>query len=407
MLLFAACLAVWIGVSLWRGMTDPLATAVVYSYTVNDSVEVEGLFVRQEKVITSRTGIADVSPGEGERVGAGQTVAVFYRSAQALEDRRRIQQLTLEAELLKYTMGLTDTETGTAELEDGIVSNAVALRANVAVGKFDQLESQVLDLKRAVLKRDYVYGQMTDTARLSELNAQIRSLRVNAEQNISRVTAEEAGVFSAQVDGYETLLTPRSVSSLTAGEVLELLELDAVEPQDVLGKLITSNRWYFLTVLPERQAERLIAGGRIVVRFSGDFTKDVNMQVEALNGSQDGQTAVLLSSDRYLSSTTLLRRQTAELIFDSSEGLRVPKSCVHILTKDQTDPQTGQTQQIRTTGVYALVNGRAEFRRVQVLAEGSQFYVVKPLDEGRTTLRAGDQVILRAKDLSNGKVLQE
>lgn len=407
MLLFAACIAVWFGVSLWRGMTDPLATAVAYSYTVNDSVEAEGILVRQEKILPSRDGIADVVPGEGDRVGAGQTVAVFYRTAQALEDRRLIQQLSMEAELLEYAMGLTDAEVGSAELEDGIVSGVVSLRADTAAGRFDRLEDQVLDLKRAVLKRDYVYSQTADTARLTDLNRRIRTLRAAAEQNVSRMTAGEAGVFSAEVDGYEQSLTPRQALSMTAGDVLSLLERDEPEHPHSLGKLITSNRWYFLTALPEQQAARLSPGGTIVARFTGDFSRNVKMQVTSVSQAEDGRCAVLLSSDRFLSATTLLRRVTVELIFDSSEGLRVPKSCVHILTKTRKDPETGTEETTRITGVYAVTGGRAEFRRVRVLAEGSQFYVVRPLDEGRTSLRPGDQVILRAKDLSNGKILHD
>ncbi len=406
MLLFAVCLILWFGVSLWRGMTDPLATVVAYAYTVNDSVEADGLMVRREKVLSSREGIADVIPGEGARVGSGQTVALFYRSAQALEDRRLAQQLTMEAELLEYAMGLTDADLGSTELESDVVAGAVTLRANSAAGQFDQLETQVLDLKRAVLKRDYVYGQKADTARLAQLKSRIKSLSGSAQQNTSRLYADEAGVFSAQVDGYESLLDLKSASSLSPAAVQGLLDRDVQDVPGTLGKLITSNRWGFLTILTEQQAGRLTVGKPLTVRFSGDFSRDVEMRVDSVSAAEDGRCAVLLSSDRYLSATTLLRRQTAELIFDSDEGLRVPKSCVHILTKTQTD-QDGGTQETRVTGVYALVNGRAEFRKVEVLAEGTQFYVVKPLDTGRTMLRPGDQVILRAKALSNGKILQE
>lgn len=407
MLLFAACLAVWFGVSLWRGMTDPLTTTVAYAYTVNNSVEAEGLLVRQEKVLPVQSGIADVVPEEGERVGAGQPVAYFYRNSQALGDRRQIQTLTLEAELLQYAIGLTDSDYGTAELEDAIVASAVALRSSTASGQFGQLETQVIELKRAVLKRDYAFGQEVDTSRLTQLNRELQTLNSHVNQNASVMTAPESGVFSAQVDGYESLLDPATASRFTADEALQLLNMDMQEAQEPVGKLITSDRWCFLTTLPEQQAQRLHVGDKLTVRFSGDFSMDVDMLVESVGGEQNGRSAVLLSSTRYLSSTTLLRRQTVEFIFDRYEGLRVPKTCVHILSSTQTDSQTGETQQVRTTGVYALVNGKTEFKQVEVLAEGSQFYVIKPVDQGRTTLRDGDQVILHAKELSNGKIMQE
>ncbi len=406
MFLMAACLAVYFAVYLFRGMTDPLTTAVAYAYTVNDSVEAEGLLVRQEQVLPAGVGIADVTPGEGERVGAGQTVAVLYRDSQALERKEQIQQLTLEAELLQYATTQANPSSGAAELEDDIVRAAVALRADSAAGDFDRLEEQVLDLKRAVLKRDYTYGQGVDTSRLTEISSQLRSLQTRSAQDTSRVKAQMEGTFSAQVDGYEDV-TPDRAARLTPMGLDGLLDRGVQTDERALGKIITANRWYLAVNLPVGAADRLTVGEKAVVRFAGDFSRDVDMRVESVSKPEEDRCTVLLSTDRYLADTTLLRRQRVEIIFDSDQGLRVPKGAVHILTKTVTDKETGEQSKVSTTGVYALVNGQAEFKTVQTMAEGTQFYVVKPLDTGKRVLRAGDQVIVRARDLYDGKVVQE
>lgn len=407
MLFLAVCLAVYFTVYLYRGMTDPLTTAVAYAYTVNDSVEAEALLVRQEQVLPAGVGIADVAPGEGERVGAGQTVAMLYRDSQALERREQIEQLTLEAELLQYATTQAEPGSGTAELEGDVVRAAVALRADSAAGDFDQLEDQVLELKRAVLKRDYTYGQGVDPARLSEISRQLRTLQSQAARDTSRVRAEVEGTFSAQVDGYERVLDPQVAAGLTPGELDALLARGVQMDENALGKLITANRWYLAVNLPVGAAERLVVGKETVVRFTGDFSRDVSMKVESVSKPEEDRCTVLLSSDRYLAETTLLRRQTVEVIFDSSQGLRVPKEAVHILTQMVTDKETGEQVRQSTTGVYVLVNGQAEFKTVQTMAEGTQFYVVKPLDTGKRILRAGNQVIVRARDLHDGKVIYE
>ena len=134
------------------------------------------------------------------------------------------------------------------------------------------------------------------------------------------------------------------------------------------------------------------------------FDRIVNMRIDRVGQVEDGRCVVVLSSDRYLAETTLLRTQTLEIIFDRREGLRVPKAAVHILMKGE--DETGNSIP-GSTGVYAVVNGQAEFKKVEVLAEGRQFYVVRSLDEGKTTLRAGDQVIVRGHDIHDGKVLSE
>lgn len=407
MLVLAAGLAVYFGVSLWRGMTDPLVTAVAYTYTVNDSVETDGLLVREEQVLPGRSGIADVVPGEGERVGKGQTVAVLYRDSQALERKDRIQALALEAELLQYATTQTDQSVGTAELDDDVVRAAVALRADAASGDFGQLEDRVLDVKRAVLRRDYVYGQGTEDTRLAQLSSELRALQSQSAQDTSRVRADQAGTYSAQVDGYETLLTPAAAAELTPAGLDELMDRSVQGDESALGKLITSSRWYFVTALDQETVDRLTLNGTVTVRFTGDFEQDVEMRVDRKGTVADGRAVVLLSSDRYLASTTLLRQQTVELIFDRDEGLRVPKAAVRILTETVTDQETGQTKTVSTTGVYVVVNRQAEFKEVTVMAEGSQFYVVRPVSSSKTMLRAGDQVIVRGRDLHDGKVVQE
>jgi len=407
MLALALCIGVYFSVYLFRGMTDPLTTAVAYAYTVNDSVEAEALLVRQEQVLPAGVGIADVLPGEGERVGAGQTVAVLYRDSAALERREQLEQLTLEAELLQYATTQTDPGAGVAQLEDDVVRAAVALRADSAAGEFNRLEEQVLDLKRAVLKRDYTYGGGVDAGRLTQLSSQLRALQDRSARDTSRVYAQNEGVFSAQVDGYEGVIDPAQAGQLTPAGLDALLERGMRTDEGALGKIITANRWYLAANLPQRAAERLSVGGEAVVRFTGDFSKDVPMQVESVSEPEGEQCMVLFSADRYLAQTTLLRRQTVEVIFDSNQGLRVPKAAVHILTKTVTDKETGAEKKVSTTGVYAMVNGQAEFKTVKTMAEGSQFYVVQPLDEGRRVLRPGDQVIVRARNLYDGKVVQE
>ena len=145
----------------------------------------------------------------------------------------------------------------------------------------------------------------------------------------------------------------------------------------------------------------------MTLRFANGFSQDIPVEIVQINFSEDGQAVVIVSADRYLEQTTLLRRQTAELIFNSHTGLRVPKSALRIVTETQTDQETGETTQTNTTGVYVLVAGRLEFKPVEILAEGSDFYVVQPPEEGSRALRSGDEIVVYGTDLYEGKLLVE
>ena len=82
-----AVLAIYLGVYAFRSLQDPYRTTLVYAYTAEDSVEANGLLVREETVFPSQTGIVELTRSEGEKVGVGQLAGsdgVFQRSGQGL-----------------------------------------------------------------------------------------------------------------------------------------------------------------------------------------------------------------------------------------------------------------------------------------------------------------------------------
>ena len=406
MLIILLALVGYLAVTAWRGLTDPFSTTLAYSYTEDDGAEVEGILVREEQVLPGQTGIVDLRVDEGERVGVGQAVAYLYQSEEAVARQQTIRALTLEAEQLRAAMTLTDTGDA-ARLDETIIRQTVELRSAAAQKDFTALEDQVLDLKSTVLQRAYTYGQEGTGAlqtRLTELRGEIDALRSQAERDTRAVTAPASGTFSALVDGYEGVVTPDSLADLTPDSLAQLLDQKMTEDSAALGKLITDPTWYFAALVPAETAQRLLPGHQVTLRFSRDFSGDLSATVESV-GEGEGQVVVILSSQDGLARTTLLRRQTVELIFDSRTGLRVPKQAVHLTEETVTDPDTGEEETRTVYGVYAVVGTRAEFKPVEILEDSGEFYLVTPVASDKTALRAGDEIVISARDLYDGKVV--
>ena len=406
MLIILLALVGYLAITAWRGLTDPFSTTLAYSYTEDDGAEVEGILVREEQVLPGQTGIVDLRVDEGERVGVGQAVAYLYQSEEAVARQQTIRALTLEAEQLRAAMTLTDTGDA-ARLDETIIRQTVELRSAAAQKDFTALEDQVLDLKSTVLQRAYTYGQEGTGAlqtRLTELRGEIDALRSQAERDTRAVTAPASGTFSALVDGYEGVVTPDSLADLTPASLAALLEREEAEDPTALGKLITDPTWYFAALVPAETAQRLLPGHQVTLRFSRDFSGDLSATVESV-GEGEGQVVVILSSQDGLARTTLLRRQTVELIFDSRTGLRVPKQAVHLTEETVTDPDTGEEETRTVYGVYAVVGTRAEFKPVEILEDSGEFYLVTPVASDKTALRAGDEIVVSARDLYDGKVV--
>lgn len=410
-LALAAAIAIYFAYYVSQALNEPYQTTQVYSYTAHDSVTAEGLVVREAQVLPAQTGILELTRAEGEKVGKGQQIALVYRDSQAQASQAHIEELELSIELLEEAVSQSGNLESAARLDEDIIQSMVALRASYARGDCTQLREQVLGVKSSVLKRGYTYGDgLTSadlSARLRQLREELAVLTRQSARATTRVSAPTPGVFSSLVDGYESRLTPETVYQLTPTTLQELINSPAGEDSGAMGKLITSDTWYFAANLPQEAARRLEEGDSASLRFSGELNRIVEMTVERIGSTEGGKTLVVFSSNRYLTLTTLLRHQTAELIFESWSGLRIPKQALRLVEFFQEDSDSGgAAATVTKTGVYALINGRTEFREVSILYEGSDYYVIRPLGTGRKILRAGDAVITRGTGLQDGLLLE-
>lgn len=400
-----------------QGLDQRWYSVTTYTHTVDDSVEATGLLVRAEEVIPGQSSaIVDVLPEQGEKVAAGETVAYLYRDESALERRREIRALQLEQDQLKYSLQQGESGWDNARLDQSIVDAMVGLKTSAAYGDLTALEDQVLTFKSLILRRmaSAEGGAADISAASAALDGRIQSLQSAAALDTTPIRAGRSGSFSAVADGYESLLTPAGLESLTAGELQTLMEERPEAPAGAVGKLITDSTWYFTAVLPRAAAERMVEGRQVQVRFSRDWSGEVDMTVERVDLPEEGEALAVLSSTRFLSETSLLRKQTVDIIFQSVTGVRVPKKAVRSEWVARTDGETGEETGEQVTGVYVLTGAQAEFKEVRILADDGDYYLVEALlpqvptnTQIKKALRAGDQVIVSSEALFDGKVMLE
>ena len=398
--MFFLLLAVFIYFSVqgYRYLVNPTTTTLTYRYRTEDSISLSGYVVRSETVIEGDEALLELTHAEGERVAAGKPLATVYRSQEALEQAQELERLTQQLEQLQYAQSAAgDTETA-LKLDSDIRSDIVALRAACSSGRHASLETLTTELKTTVLKREYAYRGAADLSeQIAVLSGQVSAASAAVRGSTSRINAPFAGTFSAVVDGYESVLTPHSLETMTPAE------FDTIAPTQTsssIGRLIEGEDWFFVTVLSEAEASRLSAGQSLTLRMASGIDFDLPVKVIRIGRAENGRCVLVLTGSRYLSYVTLLREQNAELILASYEGLRIPKNALRV-------DENG------TTGVYCLVGLTAYFKPVSVLYQGEDFCLVEPGEISAATdsqvllytLRAEDEVILSANDLYNGKVI--
>ena len=410
LVLFGAVL-LYLGVTVWKGLTDPYTLATCYATTVEETMEVTGFLVREEQVIQGGgAAVVEQLYNEGEKVASGATVALLYSSADAAQRQAQLQTLEEERTQLQYALTATNTVSDNARLNEDIIDAIVDLRSSAANGDLTRLEDQTLELRSLIYQRSSAY-EGGDTAalqsQLDSVNAQISALTTQAGADTTRVTVSQPGTFSGLVDGYESILTPEAVEAMTPAQLKAVGTQTVTAQSGAVGKLITDATWRFACVLTEEEANRLTEDKSVEVRFSRDWSGEVDMKVERVGAPVDGECVVIFSTDRFLSETTLLRRQTVELVFRSQEGLRVPSGAIRTLEQTVTD-EDGNESTVQTVGVYAVVGMQYEFKPVEILARRDDYCVVAPVEDSssaKTILRAGDQVVIAGDEIFDGMVV--
>lgn len=422
-ILFAA-VAIYLAVYAVQAFADPFSTVMAYQDILDDSVEVTGLVVRQEQALSDSAAIMDVLPEEGERVAAGDTVAVLYQSDEALQRQKQLQALKLEREQLHTALNSGSSLSDAAKLEQQILTAISQLHASTSGGDLSGLENDALSLRTLILQREFAYSASGDSATalqesIAQLDEEIAQLETQTSGGSTSVRAPRSGLFSCVSDGLESILTPESLDTMTVDELRRMTDQADSAAVSNVGKLITGTKWYFVCTVDAATAERLQRGDTITAAFSRELNSELDMEVERVGQEEEGGCILVLSYDRKLRDVTLLRSQNVELIFTRYTGIRVPKQALRLETVEFTDSAAGESRQSQVLGVYTVAGAQAEFKPVDIIREGSDYYLVtsaKESDFFRTVssveaskriLRAGDEIIVTAPELYDGKVVLE
>ncbi|MCL2425651.1 MAG: hypothetical protein FWD05_04875 [Oscillospiraceae bacterium] len=365
--------AFYVGVSLYNAIVNTFVTTSAMNYTIEETLTTRGYIVRTETVAQDYGVSVLPTAGEGERVAAGQAIAVEYMSPAALEAASELHSLRMMLSQLESTRS------------DDYSSSFDAIRelsSAVNTHDFSNLAEISMSVETSIFAAD------TD---ISALQHQIANLE-GRDDGTRTIVAQMAGTFSHVVDGFEHIV-PSTVYQMGPRELVASFST----PQQThgFGKLVTEHRWYFAAIVDSSEASQLSQGDTKPVRFSGAFNEEVNMTIENISNSEDNLVVVLFSSDRGIHNVTPMRSLHAEIVMNVVSGIRVPKDAIHL-------------DDDLNTFVYLQTAGFAERVAVEILDPPGivgDSYLVRDGIETGSPLRVDSIIIVRANDLYHGRVI--
>lgn len=141
--------------------------------------------------------------------------------------------------------------------------------------------------------------------------------------------------------------------------------------------------------------------------------RDLEVELVSIGQEENGRCVAVFRGNTYLQELTLLRRQSAEIVLDSTDGIRVPRAALRSAVREvtETDPETEE----ETTKQVSVTRRILRFRRQGRIQAGGGALYRRGLrgganHGGRRGREAeapsrGDEVIVAARDLYDGKVI--
>ncbi len=382
-----------LGIEGYRYFHRSVSVSVAYTGQVTDSLSVTGWVIRQETPLPDTSGTLLRQVQEGEKVHAGQTVAMAYASKSALEVVSRLEDTELKLQQLQFARSSFLDSDAALKVDSDISDSILRLHIATADGDYATATQEMSAMKTAVLKRSYSYESLEQ---IDQAIAQTRSDISSLQNQLSGATSVKtavAGVYSGSTDGSEETLTPDFLTDVTPARLDALTAGSAVKSA---GKIITDNTWYFAANIPAQQARELQVGQEVTLRLSKGLQQDAPAYVQSISAEEDGQVAVVLSCTRYISQVTLLRHQQGEILLREYKGLRVPSAALRM-------DEDGSLQLFCRLGAYVYS------KPVDLVYRGDGFCLVRSAQGAadERILRQGDLVISTARALTDGMIFPD
>lgn len=382
-----------LGIEGYRYFHRSVSVSVAYTGQVTDSLSVTGWVVRQETPLPDTSGTLLRQVQEGEKVHAGQTVAMAYASKSALEVVSRLEDTELKLQQLQFARSSFLDSDAALKVDSDISDSILRLHIATADGDYATATQEMSAMKTAVLKRSYSYESLEQ---IDQAIAQTRSDISSLQNQLSGATSVKtavAGIYSGSTDGSEEALTPDFLTDVTPARLDALSTGSAVKSA---GKIITDNTWYFAANIPAQQARELQVGQEVTLRLSKGLQQDTPAYVQSISAEEDGRVAVVLSCTRYISQVTLLRHQQGEILLREYKGLRVPSAALRM-------DEEGSLQLFCRLGAYVCS------KPVDLVYRGDGFCLVRSAQGAadERILRQGDLVISTARALTDGMIFPD
>ncbi|MDD4688961.1 MAG: HlyD family efflux transporter periplasmic adaptor subunit [Eubacteriales bacterium] len=375
--------------------SDGPKTSVARAGSIENVISTSGYVIREEYVLNSPAdGTLSCLVGEGERVSKNSIVAGIYTGIEDEETQLKLN--SINERLLAYGEGISSEQYKADETFSVEYQTRTTINNIVAATQKTDME-RVLEEKQQLVRVLDRYKSSDEETTYASLVREKQEIESSLNAVSSQITTPVSGVFSTQIDGFESFFDTTDISKITA-DILDKADKISIKKNNSkaiqdkpVAKIFDNFEWYYAAQLDANQAMDLRINSTVKIRFS-DISNDLlPATVCALNKTADGRTVMVISCNRYEDMIYRLRRAETEIVLGTYSGLKLPKAAIHMDEENR-------------TGVYVLRDGVMLFKQVEVLYAGDTSIIIKE-STSSSGVMLYDEVIVSGRNLQDGRRL--
>ncbi len=372
---------------------SPVKTETAVFYSASDGLNITGLIIRSETLVTSSgSGVMHFVLEDGSRVAKDGVIANIYDSESASITLSKIDSVNTKIEDIEEMLSYNDLEAADLDMINARATQSLNnLIVSSASGNYGDLLELSDELLSALNRRQVAMGETTDfSAQLEQLKAEKNELSASLPAAKGTVKAAMSGYFVSKADGYETVLTcgnpesitPEFMSSVSAAEL----------PDGVIGKIVSDYEWYIAAEISINESLKYKEGDSLTIYTSVKSYPKLPVTVKKINISESSSTAVVVFSCNEMNSElATMRSGPMTVVTKEYDGLRVPSSALRVVDSKR--------------GVYVLTGMQVKFVEVNVLYKDDSYMICEKQTSDESVLRLYDEVIVKGKNLYDGKIV--
>ena len=372
---------------------SPVKTETAVFYSASDGLNITGLIIRSETLVTSSEGgVMHFVLEDGSRVAKDGVIANIYDSESASITLSKIDSVNTKIEDIEEMLSYNDLEAADLDMINAKATQSLNnLIVSGASGNFGNMSELSDELLSALNRRQVAMGETTDfSAQLEQLKAEKNELSASLPVAKGTVKAAMSGYFVSKADGYETVLTcgnpesitPEFMSSVNAAEL----------PDGVIGKIVSDYEWYIAAEISINESLKYKEGDSLTIYTSVKSYPKLPVTVKKINISESSSSAVVVFSCNEMNSElATMRSGPMTVVTKEYDGLRVPSAALRVVDSKR--------------GVYVLTGMQVKFVEVNVLYKDDSYMICEKQTSDESVLRLYDEVIVKGRNLYDGKIV--